>query len=1011
MSREYRDALDRVVRTQAQGFAANTWMTADTDYDHLGRVARRSAPYHAVADRHWTTYSYDLLGRVVKTVLPDDTATVNSEVTMTYAGRVVTTTNAKAQTQRETRNALDEVIRTADHASTPVTHSYNAWGQVTSATTGTGAGAVTVRMAYDARGRRTGVTDPDRGAWTYAYNGFDELVKQTGARGYYQTLAYDDLGRLTTRSDYVPDDDDEDTDERVATAEWTYDPDNGLGQLHTVTDGTYTRTHGYDSLGRPDTTEHALGGSDGTYYSKQTYDAYGRVHQVFDAARDGNAEADWQDNVVEVGYNAQGYAHQWVDGVQVNNQPRRTYRTITAQDARGQVTGEELGGGAIKTARAFDAKTGRIRSITGKDVLDRQVQALTYDWDLVGNLTTRTEASVGKALTESFTYDTLNRLTQSQVTGRSAQTVSYDALGNIKTKTGVGTYTYGTGTTAPGPHAVVQAGTLNYTYDANGNVLTERRTGATTDARNFTYNAFNKVKSITRGAHTTRFVYGPDRSRYKRTDKVVTGSGTSTTTTLYLGNVEKVTAPDGSFTYKRYIADGVLVEQTHNTGGARTGEDTRYLLKDHLGSLDVITDVTGTMLQDLSFDAWGQRRAPDDWTVLALLRLTDTTHGRHTTRGFTGHEMLDAVGIIHMNGRIYDPKLGRFLQADPVIQFPDYSQGWNRYSYVLNNPLNATDPTGYFIGKLFRKVVGAVINGIFGEFLLSKIPVLRQFSTLAFCLSGNALQCGAVAAGNAYAGGASLKRALKAGIFSYVSAQAFTAVGNYFQAIEATGSLGHLGAHAATGGILAELQGGQFGHGFLSAGVAFGVGQVGITRGWSVEAQFVSRVVSAGTVSEITGGKFANGAVTAAFAFVYSELKYKPRNLRDSLTPEQRKVIEFLEKQGVFRNPEDPFIFEKVADDCSTGICVGYEPEGYPGLVDDMGLHEGYQQRLPSLSRSGEFHLTFQNFQDIGPGIYVHYDAISVMRSPAHAVAHGIHEVLPNGNNKIRYDRRADYGR
>ena len=159
--------------------------------------------------------------------------------------------------------------------------------------------------------------------------------------------------------------------------------------------------------------------------------------------------------------------------------------------------------------------------------------------------------------------------------------------------------------------------------------------------------------------------------------------------------MEKVIAPDGSFTYKRYITDGVLIEQEHDNTGAREEEDTRYLLYDHLGSVDVITDGVGTVVQDMSFDAWGQRRAAADWTVLALLRLTDTTHGRYTTRGFTGHEMLDAVGIIHMNGRIYDPKLGRFMQADPVIQFPNYAQSRNSYSYVLNNPLAYTDPSSH----------------------------------------------------------------------------------------------------------------------------------------------------------------------------------------------------------------------------------------------------------------------------------------------------------------------------
>ena len=468
-------------------------------------------------------------------------------------------------------------------------------------------------------------------------------------------------------------------------------------------------------------------------------------------------------------------------------------------------------------------------------------------------------------------------MTGAQVTGRSKQTVRYDALGNITNKSDVGAYTYG----STRPHAVTRAGTDTYTYDKNGNQLT----GA---GRTLTYHPFNKVKSIVKGTHTTAFVYGPERTRYKRTDVISTGGGTSTTTTLYLGNVEKVIAPDRSYTYKRYITDGVLIEQQYDSSDTRTGESICYLLYDHLGSVDVITNVAGTVVQDLSFDAWGQRRAPDEWTVLALLRLTDTGHGSKTPYGFTGHEMLDAVGIIHMNGRIYDPRLGRFMQADPVIQFPNYSQSWNRYSYVLNNPLNATDPTGYFIGKLFRKLVGAVVNGIFGEFLFSKVPVLRQFSTLAHCLSGNALTCGVAAAGNAYAGGASLKRALKAGVFAYVSAEAFTAIGDTFTGAAGTalaeGGVNHFLATALTGGILTELQGGEFGHGFLSAGVAFGVGQLGIKQDWSVEAQFVSRVVSAGTVSEMTGGKFANGAVTAAFAFVYNDLTHRDLERRIEVT-------------------------------------------------------------------------------------------------------------------------------
>ena len=874
------------------------WINTDTDYDSLGRVKRRSEPHYAGAtDIYWTAFEYDLLGRVVQTVLPDATALQDSEVTVTYAGRVTTTTNSLGQTQTETRNALDEVIRTADHAGTTVTHGYNAWGQVTSTTTaGTGVRAVTTALTYDGRGRRKTLTDPDRGALSYDYNGFDELLQQTDARDHYRVMTYDGLGRLTTRKDYKPGATANAPATLTGSAAWTWDgtangSGNSLGQLVAVedTESDYTRTLTYDSLGRVAVTAITPGTGADTYYEKQTYDGYGRPYQRFDAAR---TTQTWNDNVTEVKYNDYGYAHKWVDGVYANGQPKATYREITGQDARGNVTAETLGARAVRTTRTVDAKTGRLTGLASKNIMEGELQDLSYTWDVLGNLTTRTDMTGSRTLTETFTYDTLNRLTQSQVGSNTAQTVTYDALGNIKSKTGVGSYTYGAGTA--GPHAVTTAGSDTYTYDDGGNQLT----GA---GRTLAYTTFNKVSSIVKGNHTVTFAYGPARARYQRTDTDNKGtsadtSDDTTTTTLYVGSVEKVSYASGTYEYKRYIAGGVaLITHEYVTDTTMTTTETvtkEYLLRDHLGSVSVLTDALGTIVQELSYGPWGQRRHAATWGDLtALARMSFDTSV--TTRGYTGHEMVDAVGIIHMNGRIYDPKLGRFMQADPVIQFPDYSQSHNRYSYVLNNPLAHTDPSGYFIGKLFKKVfrklVGIAVNGIFGELLFSKIPGFRQLSTLASCALGNALQCAGATAGNAYAGGASLKRALKSGLFAYVSAQAFTAVGDAFAAANATGGLGHLGAHALTGGILAELQGGEFGHGFAAAGVAFGVGQLGVKRGWSVEVQFVARVVSAGTVSEITGGKFANGATTAAFAFVYNELTHRAVQRRIEVTSEVRK--------------------------------------------------------------------------------------------------------------------------
>ena len=716
---EYRDKLDRVVRTRTAGLDKDTWLLADMEYDALGRVARQSEPYYAGTTPYWTTYHYDLLGRVVKTTLPDyetdanDTVTVNSVITTAYNGFTTTTTNGKGQRQSETRNALREVMKSTDNAGTPVTHTYDAWGHVIKTTTGAGARTVSVAWEYDARGRRTAVKDPhrrrDSTRYAYTYNGFDELIAQTDRLGNEQAMTYDALGRLLTRKDYALDGYEP---ALVATATWTYDKaENGLGQVHTVTRQTgaddtacdqYCRTHSYDAQGRESVTTltvetaHQYGSRLKTYTTQQTYDAWGRPYQSFDARLESARPAEqFKDNVTAVHYNERGYAYRWTDGVVVKGTPRRTYREITALDARGQVTGEVLGGGVVSTRRSHDVKTGRIEGITTTDALLRTAQADTYGWDVLGNLTARTGVVGNDTLAETYEYDTLNRLVKANTnhthvnpdtrtrTTRTLtpQTLTYDALGNITEKSDVGAYSYH----AAHPYAVDKTETTDqdnntrytyYNYDAMGNQVS----GA---GRSLGYTPFNKIKSIYRGTATqVHFTYGPARSRLTRTDITRTGNGRTTTTTVYLGNVEHVIAEDGSSTWKRYLANGaVLITQDHDTRDTRTAETTHYLLKDHLGSLTALLNQYGRLDQSFSYDAWGQRRTPGTAAILALLTLRSTLHSRTTPRGYTGHEMLDAYGIIHMNGRIYDPRLGRFLQADPIVQFPHYSQGQNTYSY------------------------------------------------------------------------------------------------------------------------------------------------------------------------------------------------------------------------------------------------------------------------------------------------------------------------------------------
>ena len=206
---------------------------------------------------------------------------------------------------------------------------------------------------------------------------------------------------------------------------------------------------------------------------------------------------------------------------------------------------------------------------------------------------------------------------------------------------------------------------------------------------------------------------------------------------------------------------------------------TRYFHKDHLGSIATITDAVGAVVERLSYDAWGKRRFPNG---------QDDPSGSiasQTTRGFTGHEQLADVGLIHMNGRVYDPMLGRFGTPDPMTEDPYNSQGWNRYTYVGNSPLNATDPSGYcWKGCFWQKPFKAL-----GK-LLRRVPILGNILTIAAAaLCGPAAPvCAGIAASVTSAvvtglASGSLGQALRAGLISAATAFAMFQVGENLPAV------------------------------------------------------------------------------------------------------------------------------------------------------------------------------------------------------------------------------------
>ena len=135
--------------------------------------------------------------------------------------------------------------------------------------------------------------------------------------------------------------------------------------------------------------------------------------------------------------------------------------------------------------------------------------------------------------------------------------------------------------------------------------------------------------------------------------------------------------------------------------------NNNYLHTDYLGSILSVTDESGAVIYKQSFDAWGRERNADDWTYNPF---TTYTKPEWLIRGFTGHEHLPEFNLINMNGRLYDPVIGRMLSPDNYSQGMYNTQGYNRYSYALNNPLKYTDPSGEYV----QFIIGAVIGGFTG---------------------------------------------------------------------------------------------------------------------------------------------------------------------------------------------------------------------------------------------------------------------------------------------------------
>lgn len=1005
------DSLGRSIRTIKVGFDGRN-VYSDTEYNHLGEMARISREYFAGENVYWAESEYDALGRVIRMTEPGPHGST-TEILTEFDGLSTSVRYGPDALAKTTRvNALGQKVLIEEEEGAYTRFSYNADGNLLTSEVADDP-TTRITLSYDEFGRKTSMDDPSMGRWTYFYNDFGELVRQVDAKNQAVTMVYDRLGRMISRT------------EPEGTSTWAYGtnsaPRGSRGKLLTESGPGITKNYAYDILGRPTTVTTRIGsesfttrtsydnlgrvsrttypGSDnfyvenvynsrgylelvrglrsqaenhnyaalqplisqalsladeylaeaedlrswGVYYKEHTdllatdrqiYSYYGytwatgtdlsadtalRAHEAALAAKvaEGNRlDNDFMnhlnhtkeelaliqrlingqisgyqnkaenlvllaeqtlaaaDHSFEIQRTLVGAADAYGDMI-ADNSYVRYWRAVDV-DASGRISAEVYGNGIVNDY-AYNDGNGQLQSIHSSLAAFEPIRHLEYQYDAYQNVTLRDD--LVNEIREEYSYDRLDRLEQTNVSSarfagsafNHVQTQHYDVLGNITYKSDVGSYYYQSGS----PNAVTRAGNRTYSYDANGNMVSG-------DGRSIQWSSFNKPTRITKDGRSVNFSYGPGRARYKK----VNHSGD---TTLYVGGLyERMNKTNGRVDQKHYIyANGQLVAE--HIVSNRDGRLTRYLHRDALGSVDLVTDSYANVVDRRSFDAWGKMRDLPWKPDASLLDPLYITQLPFTNKGYTGHEHIQEVGLIHMNGRVYDATLGRFLSADPFIQAGSMSQNYSRYTYVMNNPLKYNDPSGHFFKKLFKSIkrfIRYTINPwktIIKPALvkIASIPILNMIVQAAACSTG--VGCVAYAILSSYAVSGDFGMALQAGLITAATMVA----SSYIKTIGSSGTMGAIQenvtkavAHGAVGGTMSVAQGGKFGQGFASSfftklvspGIAKLNGGGSSPNAFQKFTGAISAALVGGTASKLGGGKFANGAKTAMIQYLYNQV-------------------------------------------------------------------------------------------------------------------------------------------
>ena len=637
------DAYNREVRSEAEGF--DVAVVASKQYDPRGRTLWGAVPNPKTGGGQQVEqmFGYDNYNRIQS--VSDGIRTTSSVFASAGSTYNATVIDPGGRQRTQKTDATGKVMESTDPGGS-LNFSYHANGKVTK-TMGSGPNPLT-QMTYDDFGNQIALTDIDGGTTQYVYNAFGELISQTDALENTHTMQYDAMGRITQRSG--PD----------GTVTYQYvTQGNGLNQVRKATfvsGGTTTKQeYTYDEFGRVLSKKETIqDDAVMVFTTSYTYDDLGRVATMTYPSG----------LVLSYDYDANGHLKK------VKNGSTIIYE-LEGKNALGQVTEYSLGNG-VTTTKTIN-EHGHLT-----EILAAGVQHLTMEFDpLTGNLNWRKNNLSN--VQEDFAYDNLDRLFGAEVDGQTPLVVDYANNGNILEKTDAGEYDYH----AEKIHAVRS--------------ITNQDLNISLVEQNITYTPWGRrTATINEDINNAVFTYGPDNERKKLAMQV---DYTTVSTRYYSGNYEEYQAPNGDVYKLSYVSGGDGLCAIHVVKNSEQPQ-FYYVYKDHLGSILALTDDEGDIEGEQSFDAWGRYRDPATWEVLNSNPFDDelvVDMPDWFTRGYTGHEHMQKFDLINMNGRMYDPLQARMLAVDNYVQDPYSTQAYNRHSYVWNNPLSYTDPTGEYL--------------------------------------------------------------------------------------------------------------------------------------------------------------------------------------------------------------------------------------------------------------------------------------------------------------------------